>query len=177
MAKLRKDPHTPTPCRSLFGILAQSRDESGIDKRRKEPSPLPSPSEMGSPNPAEADVPKASKVSRSPSIQDEGETLPGAKRKRGRPRKVPPESGKEEPRPARPARPARRPAAVVPVEEVLSALVSADEFRPQDEEGGRPKRARFPVLRAWCNERLVYERKPGSVVPTISGCKLVDDSK
>ena len=37
---------------------------------------------------------------------------------------------------------------------------------------GRPQRRRFPVLSHWRNDRLVYERAPGSAQPTIKDVEL-----
>ncbi|CAE6967678.1 Slc33a1 [Symbiodinium sp. CCMP2592] len=55
-----------------------------------------------------------------------------------------------------------------------TAVVAIDEFREaSSSRRGRPQRARLPVLRSWCNERVVYERLPGSSLPTLSACEFV----
>eukprot|EP00746_Dinoflagellata_sp_MGD_P143671 gnl/MRDRNA2_/MRDRNA2_76469_c0_seq1.p1 gnl/MRDRNA2_/MRDRNA2_76469_c0~~gnl/MRDRNA2_/MRDRNA2_76469_c0_seq1.p1 ORF type:complete len:769 (+),score=166.26 gnl/MRDRNA2_/MRDRNA2_76469_c0_seq1:158-2464(+) len=42
--------------------------------------------------------------------------------------------------------------------------------------GGRPQRRRIRPLQWWMNERVVYERKPGSLAPTVAGvCVAVLD--
>eukprot|EP00438_Fugacium_kawagutii_P032884 Skav216143 [mRNA] locus=scaffold1946:425541:426371:- [translate_table: standard] len=46
-----------------------------------------------------------------------------------------------------------------------------DEIRSCNQAEGRPKRKQIRVLKGWQNERVVYERVPGSACPTI--CKVM----
>jgi len=55
--------------------------------------------------------------------------------------------------------------------EVKLVPVDMDEVRSCNQAEGRPKRKQMRVLRGWQNERVVYERVPGSACPTI--CKVM----
>mmetsp|Transcript_63643 Transcript_63643/g.113261 ORF Transcript_63643/g.113261 Transcript_63643/m.113261 type:complete len:561 (+) Transcript_63643:46-1728(+) len=42
---------------------------------------------------------------------------------------------------------------------------------------GRPARNRLPPLAHWCNERVIFERKPGSLLPTVAAVALMPQEK
>jgi len=70
-------------------------------------------------------------------------------------------------------------AATVKVEKLLesarlgigSKIISTSDFVPERLDG-RPQRRRMPVLQTWANERVIYERLPGSSTPSICAVDL-----
>ncbi|CAK9090119.1 unnamed protein product [Durusdinium trenchii] len=176
---------TPTPSRSLFSLLDQSRSAAGVDEPTSSRS-IPTEATEVSPTEVEAQAAQEPTGDEAPLV--ERPAIPP--RKRGRPRKqkeLKPSEAKKivqalaEATPGSKVRKVHHMVAApedtrVIAEELRTAVIAAEEFRPGTEgRSGHPRRSRFPVLEAWRNERVIYERRPGSAMPQITACEFVKE--
>eukprot|EP00913_Durusdinium_trenchii_P032190 g30142.t1 len=176
---------TPTPSRSLFSLLDQSRSAAGVDEPTSSRS-IPTEATEVSPTEVEAQAAqdrlttgreachpsqktRKTKEAEGPSselkpseakkiVQALAEATPGSKVRKVHHMVAAPEDTR------------------VIAEELRTAVIAAEEFRPGTEgRSGHPRRSRFPVLEAWRNERVIYERRPGSAMPQITACEFVKE--